>query len=513
MTVDDLLQLVPKLIIKVDSLETELKQTKLTIGKALVKLVKNVKKMEDVLQRRHVVLPDSEDEDAKISSQKGERFTRGRIFFFFFFLWDEMYGSGPVKFCRGQREGKAPMIVEETQAPKSTKEQIQQEESSLAEAIRFANSRGRRNCQTTQHYTEEDWDAIRAKLEANAELTKSVLGKEFPEEDFAKKMVELVNQIKKFFAEERAKARRRTWKLTQLKKLSFEEVKEEFDKLVKQVESFVPINIEATKAQYRRESGKVKEEEPVKRVGKRKKQKARKGISIDKSPQGEILEKKRANGADTVYMSFGAMLKDFTRDDLVELYRLVMQKYRTNRLEDVYDRVLWSDRKTMFDPPLNEDAIWSFATTAKDGLGSILCQRRLPSDAENEASDGNINEQTAHGKDISNPLIADDLLKIIWYYRRFIANSSKVDKPLASLTQKIRKYKWVKEQEEAFQTLKDNRQSKERDSKNAAWPGPTNGKEGRWRWQRQLVEIAVAVTWRWWCGVNDDDDGVGVVWR
>ncbi|GJT76678.1 hypothetical protein Tco_1043403 [Tanacetum coccineum] len=43
-----------------------------------------------------------------------------------------------------------------------------------------------------------------------------------------------------------------TWKLTQLKKLSFEEVKEEFDKLVKQVESFVPMNIEATKAQLKR---------------------------------------------------------------------------------------------------------------------------------------------------------------------------------------------------------------------------------------------------------------------
>ncbi|GJU46248.1 hypothetical protein Tco_1203514 [Tanacetum coccineum] len=44
MTVDDLLQLVPKLITKVDSLETELKQTKLTMGKALVKLLKKVKK-------------------------------------------------------------------------------------------------------------------------------------------------------------------------------------------------------------------------------------------------------------------------------------------------------------------------------------------------------------------------------------------------------------------------------------------------------------------------------------
>ncbi|GKG10781.1 putative reverse transcriptase domain-containing protein, partial [Tanacetum coccineum] len=31
-----------------------------------------------------------------------------------------------------------------------------------------------------------------------------------------------------------------------------------------------------------------------------------------------------------------------------------------------------------------------------------------------------------------------------------------VAKPLASLTQKIQKYKWAKEQEEAFQTLKDN---------------------------------------------------------
>ncbi|GJY70476.1 hypothetical protein Tco_0474179 [Tanacetum coccineum] len=71
MSVDDLLQLVPKLLTKVDSLDTELKQTKLTMGKALVKLVKKVKKMEDVLKRRHVVLPDSEDEDADISSKSG----------------------------------------------------------------------------------------------------------------------------------------------------------------------------------------------------------------------------------------------------------------------------------------------------------------------------------------------------------------------------------------------------------------------------------------------------------
>ncbi|GJV11844.1 hypothetical protein Tco_1353385, partial [Tanacetum coccineum] len=192
-----------------------------------------------------------------------------------------------------------------------------------------------------------------------------------------------------------------TWKLTQLKKLSFEEVKEEFDKLVKQVKSFVPMNIEATKAQLKRygeelqteiskkqriddkdilvkeKVTEVKEEEPVIRTGKRKKQKARKGINVDKSPQRDsetdeeesveamnptsldtksnivanwkifqrgkrsIYQIIRANGADTVYMSFGAMLKDFTREDLIELYR------------------------TMFDPPLNEDAIWSLPLQQK----------------------------------------------------------------------------------------------------------------------------------------------------
>ncbi|GJV83713.1 putative reverse transcriptase domain-containing protein [Tanacetum coccineum] len=42
------------------------------------------------------------------------------------------------------------------------------------------------------------------------------------------------------------------------------------------------------------------------------------------------------------------------------------------------------------------------------------------------------------------------------YYRRFIANFSKIAKPLASLTQKNRKYEWDREQEQAFQTLKEN---------------------------------------------------------
>ncbi|GJU42333.1 hypothetical protein Tco_1195290 [Tanacetum coccineum] len=124
-----------------------------------------------------------------------------------------------------------------------------------------------------QHYTDEDWDLIRAKIEANAELSKSMLGSDLQGEDFAKKMVDL---------------------LSQLKNLSFEEVKEEFDKLVKQVESFAPINFEATKASLKRfgeelqtktskrlKSDEAKDDEPTKKSGKRRKQMARKDSNTD----------------------------------------------------------------------------------------------------------------------------------------------------------------------------------------------------------------------------------------
>ncbi|GJQ92985.1 hypothetical protein Tco_0004124 [Tanacetum coccineum] len=367
MTMDDLLQVVPQLISRIDSLETDLKQTKLTMGNAIVKLVKKVKKLEGILKRRNVVLSDSEEEEPEAQGRtsqddplvylvqglvtpsmtkvnasgeeqvedirdiREEKRLRERRCLKLSFQEEvdagakevntaEGVNTGSIKLStvskqvstgstkmsipspdKGQREGKAPMISEET--PKKSKEQILQEEASLAEAIRLDTlqkeevakqvhldsllaqriaeeeelneQQKKRRAQVqfeAQHYTDEDWDLIRAKIEANAELSKSMLGSDLQGEDFAKKMVDLVNQRKKYFAEERARAKRNkpmtqsqlktymmnylknqgTWKLSQLKNLSFEEVKEEFDKLVKQVESFAPINFEATKASLKR---------------------------------------------------------------------------------------------------------------------------------------------------------------------------------------------------------------------------------------------------------------------
>ncbi|GJS00510.1 putative ribonuclease H-like domain-containing protein [Tanacetum coccineum] len=178
----------------------------------------------------------------------------------------------------GQRARKDHMIIEET--PKKSKEQVLQEEASLAEAIRITEEeelnkqKKKRKAQVqfeAQHYTNEDWDLIRAKIEANAEFSKSMLGSEVQGEDFAKKMVDLVNQRKKYF-----------------EKKELEE------------SSFAPINFEATKASLKRfgeelqtktpkrlkddEDVEAKDDEPTKKFRKRRKQMARKGLhtSVDK---------------------------------------------------------------------------------------------------------------------------------------------------------------------------------------------------------------------------------------
>ncbi|GJZ21011.1 hypothetical protein Tco_0558050 [Tanacetum coccineum] len=147
------------------------------------------------------------------------------------------------------------------------------------------------------------------------------MGGDLQGEDFESWMVEMINERKKKFAEERARAKRNkpmtqsqlrsymsnylknqgTWKLAQLKKLTFDEVKAEFEKLVKQVDEYEPINFEVTKEDLKRfgeelqskvvkkqktthdeaqvsAEEKIEEEMTPKKTGKRVKCIARKGV-------------------------------------------------------------------------------------------------------------------------------------------------------------------------------------------------------------------------------------------
>ncbi|GJR98320.1 putative ribonuclease H-like domain-containing protein [Tanacetum coccineum] len=287
MQLKELMDIVPKLVTRIETLETELQQTKTTYGKAVLTLVNRVKLLEKVLKRKtqKVVVSKSEGEEPE---------DQGRII-------QDINDDPLVSLVResmkmkeksidfvtptkdsgdDQEEDISPTILEAAktllkvasqgvskvrdiggrlvariintgldaeeeinigieEATYKTKEQIRQEEAGLEEAIKLqaqmdeevanqihldkmiakrmaeeeelSEQQKKRKAEVqeaAQNYTEEDWDTIRAKLEANAELTKSLQGESLNGEDFAKRMVEMINQKKKFYAEQKAKAKR-----------------------------------------------------------------------------------------------------------------------------------------------------------------------------------------------------------------------------------------------------------------------------------------------------------------
>ncbi|GJY18015.1 putative ribonuclease H-like domain-containing protein [Tanacetum coccineum] len=295
----------------------------------------------------------------------------------------------------------------------------------------------------------------------------------FKEMILQKRMAGSVNQRKKLFAEERAKAKRNkpmtqsqlktymmnylknqgTWKITQLKKLSFEEVKAEFDKLVKQIESFAPISFEATKASLKRfgeelqtktpkrlkeeKDDKAKDDESTKKSGKRRKQMARKGMNTnvdenDSEDSDKVDEQEETNtGTETPINPVPVAMKTPS----VATYKIIKQGekgvYQIVREdgtdidgpEDKLEKGFWKCLRIMFEEPLSTDSIWSeieqqkivswryYDTSRVHCLNLesmdvyLLSDRKYPLPAESKR---------LAGKELSNPLIADDLLKIIW---------------------------------------------------------------------------------------------------
>ncbi|GJT09589.1 hypothetical protein Tco_0856631 [Tanacetum coccineum] len=62
------------------------------------------------------------------------------------------------------------------------------------------------------------------------------------------------------------------------------------------------------------------------------------------------------DGSTKYYKIFTAILDDFNRQDVLDLYRLVKERFKTSSPEG-YDRLLWGDLITLFEPS-KEDEIW-----------------------------------------------------------------------------------------------------------------------------------------------------------
>ncbi|GJW90286.1 hypothetical protein Tco_0167839 [Tanacetum coccineum] len=99
--------------------------------------------------------------------------------------------------------------------------------------------------EAAKYYTEEDWDSVRAKLEANKDLSSKVLSIDFSSDDFAKKMVELINEKKRLYKEQRERDRRN-------RPMTQAEQREYMIKYLKSQENFIPMNSELEASKLKR---------------------------------------------------------------------------------------------------------------------------------------------------------------------------------------------------------------------------------------------------------------------
>ncbi|GJZ76656.1 putative ribonuclease H-like domain-containing protein, partial [Tanacetum coccineum] len=148
----ELMVLVPKLVTRIANLEKELHQTKTTYGKAVLTLVERVKSLEVALKRKtkKVVVSDSEDEETENQGRKIQ----------------DIDDDSLVSLVReSMKEKDISTDLDALLAKRiSEKEELSEQQKKIKVEVQEA----------AQFYTEEDWDTIRAKLKANAELTKSL---------------------------------------------------------------------------------------------------------------------------------------------------------------------------------------------------------------------------------------------------------------------------------------------------------------------------------------------------
>ncbi|GJR45909.1 hypothetical protein Tco_1314012 [Tanacetum coccineum] len=82
----------------------------------------------------------------------------------------------------------------------------------------------------------------------------------------------------------------------------------------------------------------------------------------------------RVDGSPKLYKVFFMMLKDFDRQDLVDLHRLVRERSASRALEG-YDLILWGDLNTMFEPICINMLVEKKYPLTKDMLTKMMAWR------------------------------------------------------------------------------------------------------------------------------------------
>ncbi|GKA65571.1 hypothetical protein Tco_0765278, partial [Tanacetum coccineum] len=225
---------VSTLVQKVNSLETELKDTKKLFKDVVGKLVKKVKAMEVKLKtkKRKVVVSDSDQEeggeqdvdlDALLALANAAVIVDSNIppggASSSHIPTDVPTGVAPAGVLN---KGKTPMVEEDIIVKERTLKQMEDDrlgeeaakrlhDEEQAQVDRQRAELNRRRQQevlaSAMYYTEADWINIMAQVEANASLSKTLLGDDVTEDNFPVRMAALIKRKKQALVEKLAKER------------------------------------------------------------------------------------------------------------------------------------------------------------------------------------------------------------------------------------------------------------------------------------------------------------------
>ncbi|GKE49413.1 hypothetical protein Tco_1480671, partial [Tanacetum coccineum] len=426
----------PRLLENVTSLEEDLKQTKLVYGKAPTKLVKKVKSEdlsaddieEDPSKQGRKIAEIDQDEGITLVQMNAE--TQGRFS-------NISTASVPVSTASAEVNTPSPTIntaslsaaetlvyIRRSATKDKGKDIIHEEEVARFNAEQEAKFIARQEellretaeDEATHSVSNIDWDDVEAQIQADEDLAQRILEEERETLDIAERarlLAEFIDKRKKIQAQQiyesiknkpPTRAQRRkymttylqnqaNWKAHQFKGYSFKEIKDIFNKTYKKVQSFVPIESEATErtseleargSQVEGEVGSYKRlaEEELQQESTKKQKTGEDEISKEDLQQMmmivpvevmnvETLQTKypiinwevytnersrkywkiiRVGNHIEVYQYFVDMLKVIDRDDMVKLWSLVKERFSSAEPSEDMERSLCVELERLFKP-------------------------------------------------------------------------------------------------------------------------------------------------------------------
>ncbi|GJX92323.1 hypothetical protein Tco_0345649 [Tanacetum coccineum] len=381
----ELINLYTKLSDKVTSLEDELASTKAIYNKALITLTKRVNKLEKQLKhkRRRKVIDSSKDKGPSLDAEDSPK--QGRMI-------DEINKDKNVNFVKSRELGKSHDTAEHRM-----ESEHDDDDRTLAETllnIKRSAAKGKAIMQESEPPKKIKKKEMILIIEAQWIADEERIPQEAKQTDEREKVINWNDpDVLRYHAVQnrpfsKAEVRKNVctylknhggYKISHFKGMNYEDIRPIFERVWDQNQAFVHKESEIEKEIIKRPGFDLQQESSKKTGGSRKKTLARKRAGEKQSKEDTKRQKTeyekekeelkayldlvlreefameieslgtKADRGSKNYKIFSEMLNDFDRQDVMDLHRLVEERYATSRPEG-YDLMLWGDLKILFQP-------------------------------------------------------------------------------------------------------------------------------------------------------------------